>query len=105
MDLMKAHKDGGFRPFKNKLSEKKHICPASGQKITEMTCRDTRIAWPQACINCLIPLADTHPLTLLSPARGEEKRGICKKCGLSFPAQEARAGYTTCEHCGEGDAA
>ncbi|WKZ32955.1 MAG: hypothetical protein QY316_00685 [Thermodesulfobacteriota bacterium] len=68
---------------------RRFVCPATGMGITDATCEASRKAAPEVCINCLIPLA------------GPQFSGTpCKRCGRLFSAQEARAGFTTCEFCG-----
>lgn len=86
--LKEKHKAEAFRvqPLgKFDLMAKRFVCPASGVAITDATCRASRLAAPAICANCLIPLAGTR----------------CEKCGRPIPEQEALAGFTTCEFCGQ----
>jgi len=100
-------------PFTYEASQKRFVCPASGAAITEATCRLSRKAAPAVCVNCLIPLAEVTADDCMNcpsaPGYGACEhcgtRPLCKKCGRPFSIQEARAGFETCEYCGNGGAA
>ncbi|MBE7415116.1 MAG: hypothetical protein HS130_07780 [Deltaproteobacteria bacterium] len=91
--LTEVHKKAAyrFRGFANTPDPdaRRFVCPATGVGITDAMCEKSRKAAPEVCINCLIPLAGK--LCAGTP---------CEKCGRLFSAQEARAGFITCEFCG-----